>query len=243
MKKNKSLSKGMTLVEVIVAMTIFAIMASTIIAVLGAAYRQIDRSKRRDIEAAQQAAAVNKKDNVTKISGATDYKIVYTPTSGGTSQTANNIKLYQSNDAQFGGDFGFNMKSLTSNTAVAVPTPNPDPSDPDFANQYKIKFTNTSHKAVNIYVTISSGYVYEGNASTGYLHTSCSYVRTAQPDTGGTDNIVDFGYRTLSFAPGDIKVRFVSEDNSVYGDISLDAASFTATDHTKEFSYDGTTWS
>ena len=242
MKKNKSLSKGMTLVEVIIAMTIFAVMAATIITVLAAAYKQVDRSKRRDLEGAQQAASVNKKDHVTKLSGTSDYKIVFTPIGGGSTLTANNVKLYQANDAQFGTDFGFNMKSISSNTAIATPTPSPSPTDPDFAKQFKVKFTNTSTKVVNIYVEVSDGYVFEGNPTTGYIHTAKSYVRTAQPDNGTTDNVVDFGFYTDSFAAGDLKVRFVTEDGSVYGTISLSSVDFDSA-HTKEFSYDGTAWS
>jgi prepilin-type N-terminal cleavage/methylation domain-containing protein len=60
MKNNKKLSRGMTLVEVLVAMTIFAVMASAIFTVILHANKTANRAKMRDVELSAQTNIVGR---------------------------------------------------------------------------------------------------------------------------------------------------------------------------------------
>lgn len=227
MKKIKKLSKGMTLVEVIVSMTIFALAAACIMSVIGGAMKISNRSRKRDLETAQQANAVEKKSDTELTKTGDGYEIVFVPT-GGVSKTVSGIDTYAADAAQFGADFGFQIKTFNSGGLNSLST-----SDPVLSvdsNEFKLTFINKSAENVTAYVTIEDGFIYEGNSSNGYIHTSKSYVRTAEKynASGVTNSTIDFGYYNLdSFNNGDVKIRFVTASNVVYGDILLSSTDFT----------------
>lgn len=236
MKRIQKNSKGMTLVEVIVAITIFAIMSIGIMTALGASMLQTNRSARRDIEIGEQAETVGKKSltELTDITGTGDYSITFS--GGGISKTATNIKLYQADGAQFNDAFGFNIKTFGKQTDMNdnLDTPDPDPTSATYdADEYKIVFDNKSTQSVTMYVNMTNGYVYEGNRTNGYIHSSKAYTRTSNPTT---TPLVNFGYYNDSFAVGDITVRFVTDTNVTYGSYSISTANFTNNKLT--FTYD-----
>lgn len=208
MKKIKKLSKGMTLVEVIVAMTIFALASACIMSVVGAAMKMSNRSRRRDLETAQQANAVGKKsDQETAIIGSMkDYTITFTPVGGGSAKTVNDISLYAADAAQFGADFGFQIKTFGKGSLNSLSTT----IDPSMGNEYKFEIQNNLSESVTAYVTINEGYVFEGdNSNSGYKHSSKSYARTI-----ATGNSADFGYCNVSYDfQTDIEIRFVTQSN------------------------------
>ena len=230
MKKIKKLSKGMTLVEVIVAMTIFALASACIMSVVGAAMKMSNRSRRRDLETAQQANAVGKKsDQETAVIGSEkDYTITFTPVGGGSIKTVNDISLYAADAAQFGADFGFQIKTFTSGTINSISTVNSKD------DEYKLNIENNSSENITAYVEITDGYIYEGSTTDGYKHSSKSYVRTVQANKSA-----DFGYYNSLFNAGAITIRFVTDSGTTYGAYILDKSSFDPSRKTT-YKYDGT---
>lgn len=205
MKKIKKLSKGMTLVEVIVAMTIFALSAACIMSVVGAAMKMSNRSRRRDLETAQQANAIGKKSDTELTKTGDGYEIVFTPT-GGTSKTVAGINTYAADAAQFGADFGFQIKTFGKGSLNRLSTT----IDLSVGNEYKFDIQNNLSESVTAYVTINKGYVFEGyNSNSGYKHSSKSYARTI-----AAGNSADFGYCNGSYdLQTDIEIRFVTQSN------------------------------
>ena len=70
MKRNKKLRKGMTLVEVVVAMTVFAILSLGVSMTMCAAVKAANRNKQRDVSVGKQAENVsNKNSDGTSVKG------------------------------------------------------------------------------------------------------------------------------------------------------------------------------
>ncbi len=228
MKKIKKLSKGMTLVEVIVSMTIFALAAACIMSVIGGAMKISNRSRKRDLETAQQANAVKKlSDQETEVIGTEkDYTITFTPVDGiGAVKTKDDISVYAADAAQFGAEFGFQIRTFTSNTRNNISTDNSN------SDEYKVTIQNDSSENITAYVEITDGYIYEGNTTSGYKHSSKSYVRTIQ-----ASDSADFGYCNSSFTRN-ISIRFVTDSGKTYGTYILNQTSFNAS-REKTYKYD-----
>lgn len=240
MKKIQKNSKGMTLVEVIVAITIFAIMSIGIMTALGAAMLQTNRSARRDIEVGEQAETVGKKSltGLTNITGTDDYSITF---SGGgvASRTVNDIKLYQADSAQFGAAFGFNIKTFGKlGDMNGFDTPDPIPGSATYdAYEYKIELKNTSSNSITMYVELTNGYIYEGNRVNGYIHNSKAYTKTSNPSA--VTSTINFGYYNDMFSTGDISIHFVTDSNKTYGVYIIDPST-SFTNNKLTFTYDGT---
>lgn len=245
MKKFQKNSKGMTLVEVIVAITVFAVMSIGIMTALGASMLQTNKSARRDIEIGEQAEAVGKKSlsqlNPTDAANP-DYSIKFS--GAGLIKDADQIKLYQADGAQFNSSFGFYIKTFGKETEMDGGLDTSDPNPSIDANEYKIVFENLSGKndvadakEITAYVTLTKGYIYEGSRTDGYIHTSTSYTRTSNYTTATKK--FNFGYyNDAGFSSGDLKIRFVDSDGLPYGEYSLSASNFDAATHTLTIKYD-----
>ena len=211
MKKNKKLLKGMTLVEVVVAMIIFFLMFSAIISVFAVSLKQINLSRRRDLRTAEEAMVAGKKVKADA-AGRNEYLIKvggdnYTVTfDDGRGKTSNNISLYQAKlDSAFKSDFGFQLKTFgKSDSFFGMNTEN------NASDEYRFKITNDRADTVTMYVTIngSNDYIYEGSTSNGYIHSSKVYVRTIAPRQS-----IDFGYKNnAADAYNNISIKYVASN-------------------------------
>lgn len=79
--KDKKNSKGMTLVEVVVAMTIFAMVAGAVMTAISGAVKQTAKNRKRDLEVGQQANAVRKNSN-DEVTDLGEYTISFNDTRG-----------------------------------------------------------------------------------------------------------------------------------------------------------------
>lgn len=209
MKKNKKLLKGMTLVEVVVAMIIFFLMFSTIISVFAVSLKQINLSRRRDLRTAEEAMVVGKKVKADAAGvnkdldpvGENEYTVTF---DDGRGKTSNNISLYQAKSASaFKSDFGFQLKTFgKSDSFFGMNTEN------NASDEYRFKITNDRADTVTMYVTIngSNDYIYEGSTGNGYIHSSKVYVRTIAPRQS-----IDFGYKNnAADAFNNISIQYIA---------------------------------
>lgn len=228
--KNKKNSKGMTLVEVVVAMTIFAMVAGAVMTAISGAVQQTAKNRKRDLEVGQQANAVRKNSN-DEVTDLGEYTISFNDTRG---LKTEKVQMYEADAAQFGKDFGFQVKSFQIGSIGSTPTKNAKD------EEYKLLIVNQTSENITAYVTVENGYIYEGESSiTGYIHTSPVYTRTIQAkDASGTDGKAEFGFclTAAAFSNGDVKIRFVTDSNVTYGEYSLSAADFDSS-RTKTFTY------
>lgn len=234
MEKNKKNSKGMTLVEVIVALTIFTIMAACIMAVIGAAIKSSNRSRRRDLELAQQANAAGKlsEQELTQIGTANAYTVRFTPVGGGTPKEIADISIYQSSAAQFGSQIEFNIKTFLKGNWQNLNAVNNE------EDEYVFVINNELPENVTAYVDIadtSDGYIYEGAPSTGYRHSSRSYVRTISKKEGSVSGYADFGFKDSAYATGNISIRLVTDSGATKNVVDASKDQLEATGKTRRY--------
>ncbi|WP_178182713.1 type II secretion system protein [uncultured Ruminococcus sp.] len=227
--KNKKNSKGMTLVEVVIAMTIFAMVAGAVMTAISGAVQQTAKNRKRDLEVGQQANAVRKYSNA-EVTDLGKYTLSFDDSRGETKE----VQMYEADAAQFGTDFGFQVKSFNVGGFTATATENTSTAE------YKVSLINQTNENITAYVTVDNGFLYTGKSSaTGYIHTSPLYVTTiqAKSDTG-IDGKAEFGFclTAAAFSNGDVKIRFVTDSNVTYGEFSLSAADFDSS-RTKTFTY------
>lgn len=246
MKKFRKNSKGMTLVEVIVAITIFSIMAIGIMTALGTSMLQTNKSARRDIEVGEQAQATAQKSSTklnAVVSDSTSYTINYGALLATGASNPTDVKYMQADGAQFNSTFEFNLKTFgnindfsdASDLSINV-------SASTTPNDYKILFKNTSDKAITLYAELTNGYIFEGNpnmiSGKGYVHSSKRYVKTSENQTERGE--IQFGYHNDSFSTGDIKIWCIDASGSyVLGQMNLNPST-DFTDNVLTVTYDGT---
>lgn len=243
MKRFKKNSKGMTLVEVIVAITVFAVMSIGIMTALGASMLQTNRSARRDIEVGEQAQATAQKSK-TKLTNVVDDTTTYTIDFGALLSGSNptDVKLMQSDGAQFNDAFEFNLKTFGKTNDFSEESDlNVNVSASTTPNDYKITLKNTSNNSITLYAELTNGYIFEGNpnmvSGKGYVHSSKKYTKTSENQTVRSE--IQFGYHNDSFALGDIKIWCIDSDGTyVLGQMSLSASDFS--DNAITVTYDGT---
>lgn len=192
----------MTLVEVIVAMTIFAIMASAITGVMIRANTMTNRAKMRDTELAAETNIIGRNKSSTRDEihafdppGYTgDFKIVFNE--GSSMKTVDNVQVFQTNEGRFDDQFDFRLKTIIPSSSLnGLPLTNLAD------DEYLIKVTNDLSESVTISVEIDGGYLFEGNGQK-YVHTTKSYIKTIPANT-----TADIGY----YSPVAAEVRVVFE--------------------------------
>ncbi|MGN0594840.1 MAG: type II secretion system protein J [Hominimerdicola sp.] len=214
MKKNKKLLKGMTLVEVLVAMIIFFLMFTTIIGVLSVSLKFINQSRFRDLRTADQAVAVGKKvsgeSDLQQVGSSSGYTVKFEDPMGLTPpRSSNTIDLFEalSGATRFGDEFNFQLKTFGQYGDFNGLT---TPVTALKSNEYRIQITNMKSENVTLYVTISGtgDFIFEGNSDNGYIHTSKVYVKTIAANSGSAGTVIDFGYSQSS---GNItEIRYVT---------------------------------
>lgn len=203
MKTNRKLSKGMTLVEVLVSMTIFAVMAGVIFTVIMRANQNQNRNKMRDAELASEINIIGRKNdamlNVTSpnsFSG--DYKITFN-VPGSTAKELDGVKVYETDEGEFADAFDFRMKTVVETASLSGMTiTNLN------ENEYAFDFTNNLAEPITLVITINKGFIFEGTGRQ-YVHTGSTYTRTIS--SGSTINI---GYYNDSYTDTDLSFELKS---------------------------------
>lgn len=199
MKNNKKLSRGMTLVEVIIAMTIFSVMAAAIFTVIAHANKTADRAKMRDVELSTQTNIIGRigqnnnaitQLNQVKPNGyADEYDVVFNiPPAAGvtdTQKTVGDVKVYETDEGAFENDFDFKLKTVTQTSAFTGLTL----SSADLnENEYLLKFKNETNESLLIQFNLTDGRVFQG-ANQQYISTLNYYSKTVPAGAS-----VDIGY-------------------------------------------------
>lgn len=193
MKKKKKLSPGMTLVEVLVSMTIFAVMASAIFSAIAHANKLSNRAKMRDVELAAQTNIIGKKSKGSseiKVLHPNeaylgDYNIVFEDgrtLEDGSHPTVDNVKVYETTEGEFDQYFDFKLKTVLQSSSLNGAAINVDNLG---TNEYLLRYENTSSESIIVTVSISDGYIYEGDEKT-FIHTRNTYSKTI-PSGGSAD--------------------------------------------------------
>ena len=194
MKKNKKLSPGMTLIEVLVSMTIFAAMAAAIFSVIAHANSTADRAKMRDVELSTQTniiGRIGKENNAAsqlnqvKPNGyAGEYDIKFN-VPGQTVDPITGVKVYETDEGAFDAQFDFKLKTVTeASSLTGLTLQSSELKD----NEYLLKFRNETSESVLVQLEIADGYIFEGSDQQ-YIHTSKTYMKVLPAGT-----VADIGY-------------------------------------------------
>jgi prepilin-type N-terminal cleavage/methylation domain-containing protein len=199
MNKIKKLHKGMSLVEVLVAMTVFSVGAAAVTMAFSTAVKYNTHNQRRDDELAiQQAAIQNGKNDGLELYGTSagnDYEIVY-KVRGGSKITYkdkddNEINPYvdatEFQAAKSGKNdtiFDFQLKSFSTtpvdSSDIVVASKDQD--------EYKVIVKNESAIPYDVRVDITCGTIYLGSYSgDGYKHSSPVYRHSLAPQMTNYD--------------------------------------------------------
>lgn len=227
MKNNKKLSQGMTLVEVIVAMTIFAIMAAAITTIIVFSNKTVNRSKMRDLELSTEKNIIGRKnlasDQLTEVhpnSYMGDYKIIFENAKlTGENPHVDNVKLYETHEGPFEEQFDFQLKTVVPSSSLnGLAISNLGD------NEYCIHYINNLAEPIHVTMTITDGHFFEGSGQQ-YVHTTSTYTRTIM--AGAT---ADIGYFYNGTGSPNINFKIttsISTARSATGHIAI--ASFNST--------------
>ena len=199
----------MTLVEVIVAMTIFAIMAAAIFGVILHANNASDRSKVRDVELAGEVNTIGRKVNaklnqVAPGNYTGSYDITFND--GANIDTIGGAKVYETDEGEFSDEFDFKMK-----TVVKAADLNGLSIDNLNENEYSFTVKNELNVPLTLIVTIQKGFIFEGTGRQ-YVHTSRTYPKTIPANSELNFGYYCDGYTNSSF----IEFRYHAALSSEY---------------------------
>lgn len=242
MKNFKKLHKGMTLVEVIVAMSIFSIGAAAVTMAFSAAVKYNTYNQLRDEELAIQQTALQdgKSTGLEVYSGAVQNReLVFTNTVAKkkitfTKNPYKHITEYQAarsgkNDKP-GTMYDFQLKTFSS-TPLGSDKVTWNPAD----KKYKFVVTNKSSSPVDVHILIDGGTLYEGDYNNGgYKHSSdlyCSALAPSGTEYKISDDPEDSSATETTIAPSGFEVGYARDD--------IDTLEATAAPITFEFYKDG----
>ena len=228
MKKNKKLSPGMTLIEVIISMTIFAAMAAAIFSVIAHANSTADRAKMRDVELSTQTniiGRIGKENNaaaqlnqVQPNGYAGEYEIKFN-VPGQTVDPIPGVKVYETDEGAFESQFDFKLKTVTEAAALTGLTL---ASSELNANEYLLKFRNDTSESILVQLDIKDGYILEGSDQQ-YIHTSKSYMKVLPANT-----VADIGYYDLEVTGlDDISVQITGLVSNSFSKFGYTTSNFT----------------
>ena len=173
--------KGMTLVEVVIAMAIFSVQTLAICMAFAAIMKYNARNQLRDKELSHQQASVERKAAAgVALVSRTSFEggeLVFKNNST-VIKTVPNITEYKAlKTAYKGNDYNFEIKSLSSTGLEPMPLI----SDKE-KNRYKINIVNESGVSADVQLECVSGMIYEGDLDgVCYKHSSPIYMRTLDP--------------------------------------------------------------
>ena len=199
MRSIKKNQKGMTLVEVVIAIAMFSVLTLAVTYAFSAALKLNARNMRRDKELATQQGALERASaaGVTLNDGNTvkGSKIVYSDGSGGTFGTleVDDVTQYKAiKTAENGNDFNFELHTASATPFGSVPTK----IDKD-NGYYGIEVENTTSNRYDVIIKANGGRFYEGNydrymeTDGGYTHPGLTYARSLEAK-GFDNNIYDY---------------------------------------------------
>ena len=232
MKQIKKLQKGMTLLEVIVAMSIFSIGTAAVTMAFAAAVKYNSLNQRRDEELAFQQAAVENVsttgielhdglDNMTIAFNNGSNPIKFVKPDGTTYEAYDDVSMIRATRSGKNSDkFEFTLKDIVKG-AVNSPTVVSNPAD----HTYKIKFTNPTDKNIDVQLKISRGSFYEGSYGGGYTHPSHVFARSAA-GTSATGVNIGGGSTSLpsGFEVGYYNSDITAESSSITVNIFMDGS-------------------
>lgn len=187
MKNKNKLRSGMTLVEVVVAMAVFAVMTLGITMTFAAVVKYNARNMRRDYELNRQQTAIEKNtiDDMKIFKNSFKGRsLQYVAPDGTVLGSIDEVTEYNAvKSQQNASDINFEVKTFSSVPLGSQPVSfNKD----DY--KFKLSFTNMSQSTVDVRIETTEGTIYEGDADTGYRHSSPLYKRVMSPasydDTG-----------------------------------------------------------
>ena len=198
MNNNKKLSSGMTLIEVLVSMTIFAIIAAAIFSVIAHANSTADRAKMRDGELSTQTNIIGRigKDNnaITQLNQvepngyAGEYEIKFNVPIATQPDPVEGVKVYETDEGAFEKEFDFKLKTVTQSSSFTGLTLSSSQLND---GEYLLKYRNETAESVLVQIDIADGYIFEGSDQQ-YIHTSKSYMKVLPANT-----VADIGYYDL----------------------------------------------
>ena len=226
MKINKNVPKqlkGMTLVEVVVAMIVFFVMFSAIISVLSVSLRLTTLSRSRDIKTGEQASQINKKSDTEMNNEGNNYQVVFNDTNAGKTDISSGKNLYKSVFARAGETFDFQLNTFGAPFG-SIPT------NYSGSNDYRLSITNSLSEPVTLYAVITNSdgnsYFYTGDPTTGYVHPSTLYMKHI--NSGGS---IEFGFHDENNPSNDLKYYAVSQSGVHYGDYTGLSLTFNSREH------------
>ena len=191
--------KGMTLVEVVVAIAMFSVLTLAVTSAFSAAMKFNSRNMRRDRELATQQGALERGSaaGVALNDGSTvgGSKIVYSDGTGGAFGTleVSDVTQYKAiKTAENGNDYNFELHTASATPFGSVPTK----VDKD-NGYYGIEVENTTSNRYDVVIVANGGRFYEGNydryieTDGGYAHPSLTYSRSLE-GVGVDNNIYDY---------------------------------------------------
>lgn len=200
MKNNKKLSRGMTLIEVLVSMTIFAVMAAAIFTVIAHANKTADRAKMRDVELSTQTNIIGRigKDNnaITQLNQVKpngyvgEYEVKFNVPASNVSQPdpVEGVKVYETDEGAFESEFDFKLKTVTQASSFTGLTLSSSQLN---SGEYLLKYRNETSESVLVQIDLTDGYIFEGSDQQ-YIHTSKSYMKVLP-----ANSVADIGYYDL----------------------------------------------
>jgi len=195
MKELKKLHKGMSLVEVLVAMTVFSVGTAAVTMAFATAVKYNTHNQRRDDElSAQQNIVQNGRVEGLELyeGSGQDHTLVFTK-HGTSDEVAFKWKDKDGKDVTYNpykditefaasrtgkndGIFDFQLKSFSSTIGG-----NGKPATSKDSDTYRITVINEDTVNYDVRVSIDSGKIYQGSLGNGYMHSSNLYCRSLSP--------------------------------------------------------------
>lgn len=217
MKLFKKNQKGMTLVEVVLAIAMFSVMTLAVTYAFSAAMQFNKRNMLRDKELNTQQAALERGSAAgIALNDGNSFKTAKIQYSGGgfTTKEVSGITQYKAiKTAGNGNTYNFELHTASATPFGGVPT------KVDKDNGYfGIQITNETSERWDVILVADSGKYYEGNYDNGvytdnnYVHPSLTYSRSLEAK--GIDNSI-YDYDPTGKTPEEIADLQAIKDNSV----------------------------
>ena len=207
--KFKKLHKGMTLVEVIVAMSMFSICTTAVAIAFKAAVDYNTKNHKRDNECAIQ---LNELQDGTSVGvelyngHSKDQELVFAEkgkttilefpkkSGGGKVQPYVGVSEYQASKSGKNDDtYDFQLKTFSTSEMGANKVQYDRASD-----KYKLEFINESSEPVDVYIYVTTGNFYLGDYdSSGYKHMSDLYTHSLAPTAAAEYDMKESGGASL----------------------------------------------
>ncbi len=181
MKKLNKNQKGMSLIEIVIAMAYFSAATLGVCMAFAAALKINARNMRRDNELNVQQTAIEKQQTagvVLNDGAALDSMKISFKDGSNEVASMNKITEYKAIKTNYNSDdFNFAIKSFSSTPLGALNGTTAAKDD----GKFRIYVINENANTADVTVTLNSGSIYEGDFNKGYKHASSVYFRSLAP--------------------------------------------------------------